>query len=344
MIKGEAKQEVLDKDFEKGGLRRRRRRPRKTIGEEGSRMQVVIGLGLTILLSLAFYLPPEIRNWWIRFNQPEVITVERPVGDEKDVSEIVGFKVEISRREDVEGVVSQLINRLNGRYGVYVKKLEGEGEFGTNETEVLTAASVIKLPILVLYYQAVEKGELSSETVYVLQESDRFEYGAGQMQNQPAGTEYSYKEIVRLVANESDNMGMELLIKFLGGYGKVQDSLREMGLENTKLKENETIVKEMGELFEKIYKGELLSKESGNELFDNLTNTVNEGRLPAGVPTGVRVVHKFGSEEGVVNDCGIVYADSPYVICVLSTEINDGEAEAVLPKISRVVWEWVGRD
>ena len=32
----------------------------------------------------------------------------------------------------------------------------------------------------------------------------------------------------------------------------------------------------------------------------------------------------------------------PYVICVMSTGINDGEAQVVLPKISRVIWEWLG--
>jgi len=57
----------------------------------------------------------------------------------------------------------------------------------------------------------------------------------------------------------------------------------------------------------------------------------------------VRVVHKFGSEAGVVNDCGIVEAKNPYVICVMSTDINDGEAQELLPKISRVVWEWLGK-
>ena len=53
-------------------------------------------------------------------------------------------------------------------------------------------------------------------------------------------------------------------------------------------------------------------------------------------------MHKFGSEEGIVNDCGIVYGDDPYVICLLSDSVNDGEAQEILPKISRVVWEWTG--
>lgn len=340
MIKNEVKQEKLGREFEQEGFKKKRR-SRKTIGEEGSRKQVVVGLGLTLLLSLIFYLPTEIKNWWSRINQVEVITIERPMGDEKDVSEILGFEVEIKEVEDVEKAVRQLIESLAGKYGVYVRSLEGGEELGVNETEVFQAASVIKLPVLVGYYQAVEAGKLDPKTVYVLKEEDRFEYGTGSMQNQPEGAEYSYREIARLVANESDNMGAELLIKFLGGYGKVEDLFNQMGLERTRLKENETTVKEMGELLGRIYRGELLSEASRDELFENLTDTANESRLPAGVPTGVRVVHKFGSEAGVVNDCGVVYADRPYVICVMSVETSDGEGEEVLAKISRVIWEWM---
>jgi len=35
-----------------------------------------------------------------------------------------------------------------------------------------------------------------------------------------------------------------------------------------------------------------------------------------------------------------VEAKNPYVICMLSTDVNDGEAQELLVKISRVVWEW----
>ena len=36
----------------------------------------------------------------------------------------------------------------------------------------------------------------------------------------------------------------------------------------------------------------------------------------------------------------MVEVKNPYVICLLSTGINDGEAEELLANISRVVWEW----
>ncbi len=309
---------------------KRRKRSRKTIGEEGSRRQTAIGLVVSVLLGLAFYLPSEIKEWWGEFNTTETITIIKPVGDSPDVSEVVGFEVKIDQlkvdesQKTVKIVIDKLLEDMAGEYGVYVKSLESDLELKRDEGEVFMAASVIKLPILVAYYQAVDVGEIDPKEIYVLTEKDRLMYGTGSMQNQPVGTKYSYQEVAFIVANQSDNMGAEVLIDKLGGYDKLQKKVDEWDLESISLRENEISLEDVLWLFEGVYKGELLKDESRKEMLKALTDTVNEDRLTAGVPSGVRVIHKFGSEVGVVNDCGVVEAESPY-------------------KISRVVWEWLGR-
>ncbi len=338
------KRDLQEKDFIEGGeARPRKRRSRKIIGEEGSRKQTAIGLAVTIVLGLIFYMPTELKSWWQKFNNPETITILKPVGDESDVSEIVGFKVEIKEKEDAEEVIKKMVKGLVGDYGVWVERLRDENGWGVNEGVVFSAASVIKLPVLVAYYQAVDEGSLDPKEIYVLKEKDRLEYGSGSMQNQPKGKEYTYREVARLVANQSDNMGEKIMIGWLGGEGKIDRLIRSWGLNQTSVKNNETTPGEIGELFKLVYEGELITKESREELFKNLTETILEDRIPAGVPTGVKVAHKFGSEEGIVNDCGIVYGDELYGVCVLTTGVNNGEAQEILPKISRVVWEWAGR-
>ena len=324
MTKGE-KEKLQEKDFVEANeeVRPRKKRSRKTIGQEGSRKQTAIGLMVTLVLGLIFYLPKEFQGWWKNFSEPETITILKPVGDAPDVSEVIGFKVEIREKNDAKEVVEELLAELSGDYGVWVENLvSGEGFF-INEEMSFGAASIGKMPVLLEYYRQVDKGEMDPEEVYVLLEKDRWEYGTGSMQNQPAGTEYTHQEIAELMANQSDNMAAQLMSKRMG------EELPE-----------EMVLGDAGEMFRDLYNDELLSKESKKLLFASLTDTVNEDRITAGVPSGVKVVHKFGSEEGIVNDCGIVYADNPYVICLMSTEVNDGQAQDVLPKISRVVWEW----
>ncbi len=324
MMNQEDGQDLRERDFESGQVRKRR--PRKTIGEEGSRKQTLIGLMATIVLGLMFYLPPLIKQWWQGRKGNEVIRIERSREIKQDISELVGFKVEIKQKTDAETVIAKMLEGKSGQYGIYVIDLNSNKQIGINENLKFTAASVGKLPVLIAYYQAVDKGKIDPETVYVLEEKDRWVYGTGSMQNSPAGAKFSYQEVADLTANQSDNMGAQLLQKWL----------------KTTMPEEMTL-EEAGKLWVDLYRNKLVSNSSKEKLFNSLTDTVNEDRIPAGVPEGVKVIHKFGSEAGVVNDCGIVEAKNPYVICVLSTEVNDGEAQEILPQISRVVWEWLGK-
>lgn len=309
------------------------RRPRKTIGEEGSRKQTLAVFLLLLILGLVMYLPSRWKtpDWQINLPQwsgGDVITIRK--------------SVQKARSPRPRPGIEALIAKQAGDYGIFIKPVSGPEEWKSGEDKVMTAASVIKLPVLIVYYQAVDSGTIDPEEEYVLQEADRWKYGTGSMQYQPAGIKYTYRQIAQLVANQSDNMAAEVLIKKLGGYAKTQQLIKGLGLTKTNLKENEITTAEAGGLFLQLAQGQLLTPASREELFNNLTKTVNEDRLPAGVPDNVRVIHKFGSEDGVVNDCGLVESTNPYVICILTTGVNVGEAEPLLPKISQAVWNWLG--
>lgn len=313
---------------------RPKRQPRKIIGEEGSRKQTMLVFLLLLGLGLIMYLPGRLQAPRLAVNLPEwgsgeVITIRKSRQPSIPVSRV---------KPDLQG----LIGEAAGDWGIFIKTVDGKEEIELNQDQILTAASVIKLPVLVVYYQQVDQGKINSEDEYILQEADRWEYGTGSMQYQAVGTKYTYKEISKLVANQSDNMGAEVLIKKLGGYARAQQLVKSLGLTKTNLKENETTAGEIGELFWQLAQGKLLTPASREKLFDNLTKTINEDRLPAGVPDNARVVHKFGSEAGVVNDCGIVESTDPYVICILTTNVNVGEAETLLPQISQAIWNWLG--
>jgi beta-lactamase class A len=320
-----------------------KRRPRKTIGQEGSRKQTVAVLLLSLVLGLFFYLSGQPRR------EPSVPEPVRPSVRPSIKEKVYTFiKPSPSVRPQIskaaaETALNDLLSGQAGDWSVYSGPVSGEEMIKIKENQVLTAASVIKLPVLVVYYQAVDKGSLNPDEEYVLVEADRWEYGTGSMQYQPAGTKYTYRQIARLVANQSDNMGMEVIIRKLGGYAKTQTAVKALGMIKTNLRENETTAEETGNLLIQLAKGKLLSADSRKELFANLTKTINEDRLPAGVPENIRVIHKFGSESGVVNDCGIVEAKKPYVICILSNNVNAGEAEALMSQISKTIWSWLGQ-
>ena len=71
-----------------------------------------------------------------------------------------------------------------------------------------------------------------------------------------------------------------------------------------------------------------------------LTKTAFEDRLPAGLPRKVRVAHKIGTEIGSFSDAGIVFAERPFILVIMSKAARESEALKVLPEIAKVVWEF----
>jgi len=62
--------------------------------------------------------------------------------------------------------------------------------------------------------------------------------------------------------------------------------------------------------------------------------------LPAGMSKKIKVAHKIGRDTGTFSDAGIVFADKPYIIVIMSKEARETEANEVLPKISKIIWDF----
>lgn len=102
---------------------------------------------------------------------------------------------------------------------------------------------------------------------------------------------------------------------------------------------------DLAQLYVHIYNGDGLSDDSRDAVIDILKRQTLNSRIPTGLPDGVDVAHKTGSLEGVRNDAGIVYAEQPYVISILSKQLTDGKAAVdAMIEVSSTVWETFGDD
>lgn len=281
---------------------------------------------LTILISLVLWA----KSGDLNFEMP---SISLPLF----FSKTYVFEKEKPLRESLEAKILKVLGDKKGSYGLWFKNLKTEESLGIKENQVFKAASVNKVPIMMAFYQAVEEGALREDQVYELKAEDKQE-GTGSMNSASPGTEYSYKELVRLCGIESDNTAAHVLFKIVG-IKKVKKLLEETGLEKTLIEDNLTTPYETGRLFEEVYKGKILKKENQEKFFDFLTDTFFEERIPAGVPQEIRVAHKVGTEVGIYHDCGIVFAKEPYVLCILNDAVIEEEAKEALPEISRLAWE-----
>ena len=239
----------------------------------------------------------------------------------------------------LKGNLDNYIKNLNGKYGIYFYNLTNGDEFGINDEEVFTAASTIKIPLNLYLYTKIKSGSVNpEETLTYLQED--YEEGTGEIQNENFGKTYSVKELSRLSIVSSDNVAANMLFRFLD-KSSVKDYMREVGGTVVDNNQNISCPKDMGLYMKLVYEFYMNEGSLGKELMDNFLNTEFNDRIPVMLPQTVKVAHKIGTEIGVVNDVGIVFADTPYIISVMSKDVDENESQGVIANISKKVYDFV---
>jgi len=302
-----------------------KKRTRKKQPPKGGRWTIVVLFGLTLLAIGIFYLKAEIPVLWQKITLPLVITSNQPPKTKFDPSLVLN-------------AVTDLTKDLRGEYGLYVYRFDDQNGYGLHQNESFPAASLMKLPAMLRFYQEVEKGNLDPETKYVLKENDKV-LGAGILQGKASGSTYTYKQLVEFMGQYSDNTALKVMRQVLGD-AKIQETIDELGMTKTSLKEFETTPQDIGLFFQKLYQGKVINNEHREELLKFLTKTAFEDWLPKGLPGNIKIAHKIGKDLGTFSDGGIVFAEKPFVMVMMSKDARELEANEVLPKISKIVWDF----
>ena len=283
-----------------------------------TRQAVIILLTATVGLAFFFHLLSFLPEVWRKFRLPIIIKsigVEAPI--EKDLW--------------------RLVAQAEGVYGICIIDLGKGDTFGINESEVFPAASLMKLPLIYAFYQQVELGKIDPDEQYSLEEKDKIE-GTGSVYQQPVGTVYTLHNLVVLLGKQSDNTAQNVLVKILGKE-KIQAAIIDLGMKQTSYTNWETTPGDVATFWQKLATGQILTSAHRQEIIDFLTDTIFEEQIPAGLPEGIRVAHKVGVDEGVLHDAGVIFADQPFVLVLMSKGVNVSEAEKLFPKITKLVWD-----
>src|SRR3989344_5229391 len=260
----------------------------------------------------------------IPFMGEETIYIEGTNSDQKKAEEVI---------VQFEAVVKD----LSGVYGLYVVDLNNGFSYGFNDNEVFEAASLIKLPVMVGMYQEFEKGTIDPEEKYSLKAGDKIK-GSGSLYAKPAGYTLTYRNLVELLGKQSDNTAFNVCRKKLGEE-KISAILNGIGMADTSVSNNQTTPQDIGRFFEELWQGNIVSKESTDEILNTMTDTIYEDWLSKGIPAEIRVAHKFGRDTHVVNDAGIVFTGKPFVVVILGKGVVEAEANAVFPELAKLVYD-----
>ena len=153
----------------------------------------------------------------------------------------------------------------------------------------------------------------------------------------------------------SDNTAANTLTNYLGdgddaaGRGAVNEYCASNSYESTTMGrmllapadngDNMTSVSDCAEFLRKVYKGELPYAE---EMMAFLKNQQRTHKIPAGLPEGVESANKTGELDTVENDAAIVFADTPYILCIMSENLSDvGAAQSNIAGISSDMYQLI---
>lgn len=286
-----------------------------------------------LILAAIVFLVVSVRNY---------VSLNPELSDSKPAKAITGSTSALQRdtkkTESLKTALNQYLSTLKGHYGIYYYNLYTGDELGINESDEFTAASTIKVPLNVMLYEKILNGEINPNSTLKYIEED-YEEGTGIIQTEQFGKIYSIKELSRLSIAKSDNVATNMLLRFFGRWN-LKSYMRETGAAVVDDTRNISCPKDMGLFMEKVYELCKDNNEITNSLMDSLLNTDFNDRIPAKLPKNVKVAHKIGTQVGVVNDVGIVFADRPYIIAIMSKDVVEADAVNSLAEISRIIYEF----
>lgn len=231
----------------------------------------------------------------------------------------------------------------NWRVGIYVYDFKTSSSFELNQDDSFEAASLTKVPVLMTVFDEIQVGRMSMDQMLKIDPNDWQVYGTSVLKYKGPNTTYSVRELLWYLANRSDNTAFQKFVNLLGTK-KVGTNLYDWGFKTSDITKNVTTPREMVRMFDLMYNGKLIKKDKLNqEMLGLMVKTNEEDRIPAGVPDGVRVIHKTGNAIGALQDAGVVeLTNRPYSLAVLQDNVNnEDEAEKLTAEISKIIYDYI---
>lgn len=244
---------------------------------------------------------------------------------------------------EIQVQVEDYINglaELGQEWGVFFKDLSSGKTFGVNPDLQVPAASTVKVPVVLYTSLLVSQGELSWNETMTYNAARDWRGGAGIIQyTAKDGDTFTIRELAEKSITHSDNVAWKMLERRLGKDNLI-NFMKEIGGQtvypggqNISAPRDNATYMEAALNFSK-------TDPEGEKLMFDLANTIWNTGLNRYI-TEVQVAHKEGDIMGVANDVGVIYAERPYILSVMSKGHEDVEAGFErIGEISRMIFDY----
>lgn len=259
----------------------------------------------------------------------------------------------------LQAKLEQLVDGFRGRAGIYVRHLPSGRTAAIDADSLFPTASMIKVPILIASFDAIERGELEFDQKLVYSDSLLYP-GADILGSFRDSASVPLSQVLLLMITTSDNTAA-LWAQHLAGTGtRINAWLNEHGFKKTRVNSRtpgrrpdwevygwgQTTPREMAELLVMIREGRAVSAAASEAMYRHLTRIYWTGTALWRVPPWVQAASKQGAVDESRSEVVLVNAPSgDYVFCVITDDQQDqswgadNEGFALIRRVSAMLWE-----
>ncbi len=236
---------------------------------------------------------------------------------------------------------------------VFVWDYETGNYVDINGSEIFSAASIIKIPVLLQLFRSIENNQISLYDEMPLTEYYR-SGGSGNLQFKAANSTYTLDQLARIMITDSDNSATNMIMSKIGSMTDVNQGIRDWGLKHTQVNNwlpdltgtNFTTVRDLATMLYNIENPDFLSMESREKIFDYLGHVKNNRLIQAGLGQGASFLHKTGDIGKMLGDAGIVFTPNgkKYIVVILANRpYNSPAGKDFIVKASGIIYNYMAR-
>ena len=220
-----------------------------------------------------------------------------------------------------------------------------------NGEEIMPAASIIKIPVLIDLFKSIESNALSIYDDMILTDYYKAS-GSGNLQYHQSGQNLTIDQLARTMIVDSDNSATNMLISKLGSMTDVNSAIRKWGIKHTYIQTwlpdlkgtNYTTSNDIATMLFNLDNPSFLSINSREYIIDYMSHVKNDRLIPQGLGKDASFIHKTGDIGTMLGDAGIVYLPNgkKYIIAILAKRpYNSPAGKEFIQQASKIIYNFM---
>lgn len=254
---------------------------------------------------------------------------------------------------EILGLKGQIQNLMHEyptiKPSIYVWEYENGKYLDINGDSLYSAASIIKLPVLVRLFKSIEAKEMTIYDDMILTNYYQSP-GSGNLQYAQTGVKYTLDQLAKTMIQDSDNTSTNMIMAKLGGMDDINIGLRDWGISSTYVRTwlpdlkgtNKTTAKDIAKILYNLDNPGFLNINSREYIIDYMSHVKNNRLIAAGLGEGALFIHKTGDIGTMLGDAGIVYAQNgkKYIVVILANRPHNApQGKDFIVKASSLIYK-----